>query len=85
LVEKVIAKAVEKDVIIEINTKKFDTRHRFFPAERRCHLLKKYDAKLVLSTDAHYPDKVAAGYMAAFDRLRSYDMACQVNKAPFAL
>lgn len=69
LVEKVISKAVEKDVIIEINTKKFDTGNRFFPAERWWPLLKKYGAKLVLSTDAHYPDKVAAGYEAALYRL----------------
>lgn len=82
LVEKVIAKAVEKGVIIEINTKKFDTGHRFFPAERWWHLLKKYNAKLVLSTDAHYPDKVAAGYLAAIDRLCSYDMSGQLIKHP---
>ena len=70
LVEKVIRKAVEKGVIIEINTKKFDSGERFFPAERWWHLLKKYGAKLVLSTDAHYPDKVAAGYNAALERLQ---------------
>ncbi|MDE6290444.1 MAG: histidinol-phosphatase HisJ family protein, partial [Muribaculaceae bacterium] len=64
LVEKVISEAVKKDVVIEINTKKFETGHRFFPAERWWPLLKKYDARLILSTDAHYPDKVAAGYNA---------------------
>ena len=79
LVEKVIAKAVEKGVIIEINTKKYDASRRFFPAERWWHLLKKYNAKLVLSTDAHYPDKVAAGYNEAVDRLRSYDMLSQMT------
>lgn len=82
LIEKVIAKSVEKGVIIEINTKKYDTGHRFFPAERWWHLLKKYNAKLVLSTDAHYPDKVAAGYIAAFDRLCAYDMSGQLIKPP---
>lgn len=83
LVEKVIAKAVEKNVIIEINTKKFDTGHRFFPAERWWPLLKKYGAKLVLSTDAHYPDKVTAGYCAAFDRLYEAEMDCQIVKPHF--
>lgn len=78
LVEKVIAKAVEKGVIIEINTKKFDTGHRFFPAERWWPLLKKYNARLILSTDAHYPDKVAAGYSAALDRLRALGMLSQL-------
>ncbi|MDE6023463.1 MAG: histidinol-phosphatase [Muribaculaceae bacterium] len=68
-VEKVIAKAVEKDVKIEINTKKFDNSGRFFPAERWWPLLKKCGATIVVSTDAHYPDKVNAGYAAALDRL----------------
>lgn len=78
LVEKVIAKAVEKGFIIEINTKKFDTGHRFFPAERWWPLLKKYNARLILSTDAHNPDKVAAGYYAAIDRLRTLGMLSQL-------
>ncbi|MDE5794408.1 MAG: hypothetical protein K2I08_06785, partial [Muribaculaceae bacterium] len=65
--------------IIEINTKKFETSGRFFPAERWWPLLKKYDAKLVLSTDAHYPSKVASGYNEAFDRLRSKGMLSQLK------
>ncbi|MDE6740840.1 MAG: histidinol-phosphatase HisJ family protein [Muribaculaceae bacterium] len=77
-VEKVIAKSVEKDVIIEINTKKYDTGHRFFPAEKWWPLLKKYGARLILSTDAHYPEKVAAGYSAALERLRTAGMASQL-------
>ncbi len=83
LVERVIAKAVEKNVIIEINTKKYDTGHRFFPSESWWHLLKKYNANLVLSTDAHYPDKVAAGYDAALSLLSSKDMLHQLTKFPF--
>lgn len=66
LVENVIAKAVEKDVIIEINTKKYPASGRFFPSERWWHLLKKYNARILLSTDAHYPDKVDAGYHEAY-------------------
>lgn len=69
LVEKVIAKAVEKGVIIEINTKKYPSSGRFFPSWRWWSLLKKYKARIILSTDAHYPDKVAAGYEEAFNLL----------------
>lgn len=79
LVEEVIAKAVEKNITIEINTKKFDTSGRFFPAERWWPLLKKYYARLVISTDAHYPDKVDAGYAAALQRLESAGMEHQLN------
>lgn len=78
-VEKVIAKAVEKDVLIEINTKKYDTGKRFFPSERWWPLLKKYNAKLVLSTDAHYIDKVSSGYSAAYEKLKAADMLGQLK------
>ncbi|MDE5996691.1 MAG: histidinol-phosphatase [Muribaculaceae bacterium] len=76
--ENVIAKSVEKGVIIEINTKKFDSGNRFFPAERWWPLLKKYNAKLILSTDAHYPDKVAAGYKSALNCLKKSGMDSQL-------
>ncbi|MDE6017440.1 MAG: histidinol-phosphatase [Muribaculaceae bacterium] len=78
LVEEVIRKSVEKGVIIEINTKKFDSGNRFFPAERWWPLLKKYNARLILSTDAHYPDKVASGYAVALRRLESGEMLGQL-------
>ena len=79
LVEKVISKAVEKGVIIEINTKKFESGGRFFPSERWWPLLKKYNAKLILSTDAHYPEKVASGYKSALERLRNSGMIEQIT------
>lgn len=78
-IEDVIAKAVEKDVIIEINTKKYETGRRFFPSERWWHLLKKYNAKLVLSTDAHYTDKVTSGYNQALNKLKEAGMADQLT------
>ncbi len=78
LVEKVIKKAVEKGVIIEINTKKYDTGKRFFPSEKWWPLLKRYEAKLVLSTDAHYPEKVDAGYMSAYELLCRQDLDRQL-------
>lgn len=77
-VEKVIAKAVEKGVLIEINTKKYATGKRFFPSERWWPLLKKYNARLVLSTDAHYTDKVTAGYQEAYMKLKEADMERQL-------
>lgn len=78
LVEKVIAKATEKGIVIEINTKKYDSGSRFFPGERWWPLLRKYNAKLILSTDAHYPDKVSGGYEAALTRLREAGMEGQI-------
>lgn len=80
LIEEVIKKAVDKGVIIEINTKKYESGKRFFPAQRWWPLLKKYKAKLVLSTDAHYPNKVDSGYSAALECLRTQGMLSQLIK-----
>lgn len=74
LVEAVIAKAVEKGVVIEINTKAYPLRGRFFPAVRWWPLLKKYGAKIALSTDAHYPDRVDAGYAEAMRLLEEHNL-----------
>ena len=75
LVETVIATAVEKGVTIEINTKKYPTLGRFFPNVKWWPFLEKYGAKVIISTDAHYPDKVAAGYAEAFNLLQSLPVA----------
>lgn len=80
LVEKVIAKAVEKDVIIEINTKAYPLRERFFPALRWWPLLNKYGAKLTLSTDAHYPERVDAGYAEAMRLLEDHNLLPQLSQ-----
>lgn len=65
LVEEVIANAAKRDIIIEINTKKYPVSGRFFPNIKWWPLLKQYKARVVISTDAHYPDKVSAGYTDA--------------------
>lgn len=82
LVESVIAKAVDKNMIIEINTKAFPLRGRFFPAVRWWPLLKKHEAKIVLSTDAHYPERVDAGYAEAMHRLEEHDLISHISQLP---
>lgn len=82
LVEAVIAKAVEKGVTIEINTKAYPLRGRFFPSVRWWPLLKKYGAKLVLSTDAHYPERVDAGYEEALRLLEEHNLASNLTNLP---
>lgn len=74
LVEDVISKAVEKDVLIEINTKKYPVSGRFFPNIKWWPLLKKYNAKVIIGTDAHYPDKVTAGYTEALSLLHQHNI-----------
>lgn len=61
LVDDVISHAKAADLFVEINTKSFHDKHRFFPAQRWWQ--KMIDAKLplVINSDAHYPDRVNAG------------------------
>lgn len=69
LIEDVIESAVCTGVLVEINTKTFDSAGRFFPAEKWWPLLKEKRASLVINSDAHYPDLVNAGRTEAFIRL----------------
>ena len=61
LVEDAIRAAVRKNLTIEINTKAYGSRGRFYPDQRWWNLLKELNAKVIFSTDAHHPDKVDAG------------------------
>lgn len=65
LIKEVIREAVAHNLIIEINTKAFSTRGRFYPAEKWWPLLKESGAEVIFSTDAHYTDKVDASYSDA--------------------
>lgn len=65
LVEKTMRAAVDAGLTIEINTKAYRDKGRFFPNLRWWPMLKRYGARLVISTDAHYPEKVDAGYNEA--------------------
>ena len=65
LVVKTIKTIKEAGLIVEINTKSYDTHHRLFPHERYFPLLKKYEIPVVFNSDAHYPDLINAGREAA--------------------
>ena len=47
--------------VIEINTKAWDTKHRFFPSERYFARLKRYGAPVIINSDAHEPALLCAG------------------------
>lgn len=50
-----------KGVIVEINTKAWDSAHRIFPSRRWLDRLIENDIDLIVNSDAHYPDKTDAG------------------------
>lgn len=70
LVDDVISHAVSDGTVVEINTKAYDTRSRFYPAERWWGKLLEAGVPLAIDSDAHYADKVAAGREEALRRLR---------------
>lgn len=63
--------AAERDVLVEINTKKYATDGLFFPDVNYFPLLKDLKIRLVVNSDAHYPDKINSGRPEAFSALKS--------------
>lgn len=60
-IRRIIEKAVAKDLIIEINTKAYAEKNRFFPAQRWWGILKELNAKIAIHSDAHHTDRITAG------------------------
>lgn len=69
LVDDVISHAVASGVIVEINTKAYADRGRFFPDVRWWPRLLKSGLKLAVDSDAHYSTTTTAGRREALDRL----------------
>ena len=69
LVDDVISHAQSSGVVVEINTKAFHDKGRFFPAERWWPKLISAGIPLAVDSDAHYKDRVTAGRSEAFSRL----------------
>lgn len=69
LVDDVISHVKGTDVVIEINTKAYADKSRFFPAEKWWRKIIAAEIPLAIDSDAHYASKVAAGREEAFSRL----------------
>ncbi|MDO4511121.1 MAG: histidinol-phosphatase [Bacteroidales bacterium] len=69
LVETLIDAIMDKGILVEINTKKWETDQRFFPHARFFELLKKYNAPLIVNSDAHHPHLINSGRMEALRML----------------
>ncbi|MBQ0116117.1 MAG: histidinol-phosphatase, partial [Bacteroidales bacterium] len=55
--------------IIEVNTKAWQMHNRFFPNLKYFGMLKKYNAPVVVNSDAHYPTLINNGRPAALQLL----------------
>ena len=60
-INSIIDLIIEKGVIVEINTKAYETAGRIFPREEWLERLISARVPLVVNSDAHYPDKTDAG------------------------
>lgn len=61
LVEKTISALEGSDIFVEINTKAFDSRKRFYPDPVWWPALIEAKLPIVVNSDAHYPELVNAG------------------------
>ncbi len=60
----------QKGYFVEMNTKLFDTRGRFFPRGEIYPFLRDKKIKIVVNSDAHFPEKINAGRVAGLQYLR---------------
>lgn len=79
LIEEIVAKAKQRGVVVEINTKAYFDKNRFFPSERFWPLLLKADIPLAVNSDAHYPEKVNLGRAEAFGKLNKIGYFCRMD------
>lgn len=59
---------MDHHLAVEINTKSWGRAHRFFPNQKYFHLLKKYNAPILINSDAHSPALLNAGRSEAFNQ-----------------
>lgn len=62
---------MDKNIIVEINTKAWNEHNRFFPNLKYFELLNKYKPTIIINSDAHYPTLVNAGRDDAYRLLSS--------------
>ncbi len=61
LVRREIEAIMDFGYVVEVNTKSWENHGRMFPDVRYWELLKRWNAPLVVNSDAHYPELINAG------------------------
>lgn len=74
IAERYVAEAAQSGCIFEINTGAIarGLRTAFYPAENLLYILKKLDARLILSSDSHTIDTLDFGFDDAKNRLKEF-------------
>lgn len=68
--EDLFALIAEKELIMEINTKAFANKARFFPAQKHFGLIHELGIRVVVNSDAHSPELVNSGRAEALQVLK---------------
>lgn len=77
LVGKLVDLIVEKNLVVELNTKARVDHGRFFPSERYLSRLVREGVTIVVNSDAHHPDRILASREEAFRILDSLALCVQ--------
>lgn len=73
LVRELFDAIMDHGYVIEINTKAWEQRRRFYPNVKYFSWLKKYDCDVIINSDAHYPNLINSGRVEAMRLLSSLD------------
>ncbi len=71
LVRNVFDAILDKDYIIEINTKAYEQFNRFFPSERLFTWIKQYKPHVLINSDSHFPHLLNSGRESAMHILNN--------------
>ena len=76
LVDDVVSHVAGTDVVVEINTKAYADKGRFFPHERWWGKLIDAGVAVAIDSDAHYATKVTAGRAEALEKFAGMKKKC---------
>lgn len=75
LVGALIDNIIDKNLVIELNTKARKEHGRFFPGQRYLRRLIDAGVTILVNSDAHYPDRIDASRAEAIDLLKTLGYA----------
>ena len=75
LMKNYFSLVASRGYLVEINTKAYDSLGTFYPNSRYWELMKEYQIKVLVNSDAHYPERINAGRMEALRLLQAKGFA----------
>lgn len=75
LMKNYFSLVASRGYLVEINTKAYDSLGTFYPNSRYWELMKEYQIKILVNSDAHYPERINAGRMEALRLLQAKGFA----------